>query len=154
MDMKLLLIPLLVLISVLPSCSLFRGACEKAMPILVQSESYATDAWGTLGQLDRYIDAMGLPADKIAPLRDAITKAKDALRKAQKSISQTAGACTALDQGSTFEAFVQAWDAIKVVLVATGVLGHVAVAASPPADINLPFPEPQVYLIAKSRAAR
>lgn len=148
--MKLLLVPVIALFTILPGCWL-SSACEKALPILTSGSNYAGDAEQAIVQLERAI--ANLPPEKLVELRAAIDKARDALRSAQKSLAEASTACSTMDIGTAFQAFVDAWDAIRTIVSVTALLQpHGAVAGPLGAAAKPSMPaDPAIYLNIKRR---
>lgn len=106
----------LILAGSLPACSLFRGACQAAMPAVTVAQSYAADAAMSLEQAVALVALSGLPQETKAQILSGIERARTSLKQAETLVRAAASACTQPDLVSIFRDFVQAWSVIAPLL--------------------------------------
>lgn len=128
---------LVVLVAVLPSCSLFESACSKSMPVLTSANALAADAQTSLSRARPALEA--LPEPERSKALGALNTAESALHVAEQSIALATSACSSPDIGSLFQAFVQTWTAVRPFLALLGGEGTAQV------------PDPIVYVQARGQ---
>lgn len=104
------------LINLLAGCSTFQAACDKAMPVLIQGQSYGTDALSAIGQAENYASQIPLSADVKSQLADAIDEARRGVNVGVIALAAGAQACSATDPATAFKDLIAAWTRIEGIL--------------------------------------
>ena len=133
-------------------CSWLRGACADVLPLISQGQSFAADAAQALEQAEKFIDMMPLGDINRTKLIEAVEKAHIALRAAASALASTADACVKPDVVSIFQAFIDAWQIIRVIVANTSTMDPAKFAVAGPRFKVL---DPMIYqLAARQKAPR
>lgn len=132
--MKLLLVILLSLICC-TGCSLFKSACDSAMPTIQTAQSYEADAIEKLEQVRAMVAYLPVDSAKRAELVKALSAAEQALSGVASALAGASGACRGVDALSVFADFLKAWEKLEPL-----VLGVVSLFAASPGAPSIPTP--------------
>lgn len=106
-------------------------ACAKALPVLSESQSLATDAAIALESASDAIDKSSLPTDQKYKAQAQIENARIALQAASSVLTAASNACTAPNVSTIFRDFLTAWAAIRPFLAIIGGTGGGATVQDP-----------------------
>lgn len=142
-----------ILCILIVSLSLFvsgciKDACTKAMPTISQGHGIVSDAAVAVDQAQSYLQQLSVPADVKERITAAIAKARLALRAGAVVLDGASAACSSPDLSGAFQAFVDSWEALTVLLQQAKASGGGAVAAPGP----LPFSDPLIVKLVRPRA--
>ena len=134
------------LVNALAGCAGLQSACEKAMPVLIQGQSYGTDALSAISQAEAYASQIPLSADVKSQIGDAIDEARRGVNVGVIALAAGAGACSATDPATAFKELIAAWTKIESLLGTNVVSSNLKVTRRPlyvPAIVRSTRPAPQ-----------